>query len=329
MEFRKKIDIPVSDLQISHHSRMMLLGSCFIENIGQKLQEYKFNANINPFGISYNPASICQSLEILLDKKDFTEKDIFHHEGLYHTFFHHSAFSEEDKNQFLSNINNHREKASEDLKNADILFITFGTSYIYTQKQTNKVVSNCHKLPANHFERRRLSVSEIVDSWKSILFRLREVNPALKILFTVSPIRHWKDGAHNNQISKSVLLLSIDELSNSSDDIYYFPSYEIVLDELRDYRFYAEDMIHPNDTAIRYIWERFTETYFDKETIQINKQWQNIHKAISHRPFNEQTEEHKQFLRQTLLKLNELRNKYPYFECEKERLYLVDKLSQS
>jgi GSCFA family. len=328
MEFRKKIDIPVSDLQISHHSKMMLFGSCFIENIGQKLQEYKFNVNINPFGISYNPASISQSLEILLDKKDFTEKDIFHHGGLYHTFFHHSTFSEEDKDQLLNKINYHREKASEDLKNADIFLITFGTSYIYTRKQTNEVISNCHKLPASYFGHRRLSVREIVDSWKCMILRLREVNPTVKILFTVSPIRHWKDGAHNNQISKSVLLLSIDELSNSSDDIYYFPSYEIVLDELRDYRFYAEDMIHPNDTAIRYIWERFSETYFDKETIQINKQWQNIHKAISHRPFNEQTKEHKQFLRQTLLKLNELRNKYPYFECEKERLYLIDKLSQ-
>lgn len=327
MEFRKKVDIPKSEFTISHHTQIMMIGSCFAENIGRELQENNFNACLNPFGILYNPASIQQALEILSEEKDFSASDVFFHEGLYHTFFHHSSFSHNDKNLFLEEINNKRQKASLKLKGSDALLITFGTSYVFTHTETKNIVANCHKQPSHLFDRRRLSVEEIVDSWESLILKLRKNNPSLKLLFTVSPIRHWKDGAHNNQLSKATLLLAIDILSEKLKDIYYFPSYEIVLDELRDYRFYAEDMIHPNQTAIHYIWERFSETYFDKETIQINKQWQGIRKAISHRPFNEDTDEHKQFLRQTLLKLNELRNKYPYFECEKEREYLSKKLS--
>jgi len=327
MEFRKKIDIPKSDLQIDHRSGMILFGSCFAENIGKYLLENKFPVNSNPFGVLYNPASIHQALEILLEDRSFTEKDIFQHQGTYNTFFHHSSFSETDKDTFIRNINDKRAQASGDLKKADIVLITFGTAYIFTNKETDSIVANCHKLPASVFNRSRLTIKNIVGSWTDLIAKLRLINPELKILFTVSPIRHWEDGAHNNQVSKAILLLAIDELVNKFSDTYYFPSYEIVLDELRDYRFYAEDMIHPNDIAIRYIWEKFSETYFNEETIRINMQWQNIWKAINHRPFNEHTKEHKQFLRQTLLKLNELRKKYPYFDCEKEAQLLTDKLS--
>lgn len=306
---------------------MLLFGSCFAENIGRRLIENKFSVNVNPFGVLYNPASIGQAIGILRENKTFTEADIFQHQGVYRTYLHHSEFSSADKDNFLQTINESREKASDDLKKAEVLLITLGTAYVFDLKETGQVVANCHKQPSNIFNHRKLSVDEIVFSWTKLIEESLSINPELKILFTVSPIRHWKDGAHNNQLSKAILLLAIDELISKFSNLYYFPSYEIVLDELRDYRFYAEDMIHPNEVAIRYIWDIFTDTYFDEETKNICKQWQNISRAISHRPFNEGTEEHKQFLKQTLLKVNSLRNKYPYFDCEKELLLLENKLS--
>ena len=224
-------------------------------------------------------------------------------------------------------INEKRDKASADLREAEVLLITFGTAYVFNLKETGEVVANCHKQPSHIFNRNKLSVSEIVSSWTELIEESLRINPDLKIVFTVSPIRHWKDGAHNNQLSKATLLLAIDELVNKFPNLYYFPSYEIVLDELRDYRFYSEDMIHPNDIAIRYIGEIFSDAYFDEETKILCNQWQNIARAIAHRPFNEDTEEYKQFLKQTLLKLQSIRNKYPYFDCENELILLESKLS--
>lgn len=327
MEFRKKIEVPKSELRIDHQTKMILFGSCFAENIGQQLLENKFTVNVNPFGVLYNPSSIGQAIDLLQQNRVFTEEDVFQHEGVHRTYFHHSSFSAIEKESFLQSINESREKASADLKEADILLITFGTAYVFDLNTTGQVVANCHKQPSNIFNRHKLSVSEIVRSWTRLIEASLSINPNLKILFTVSPIRHWKDGAHNSQLSKATLLLAIDELIGQFSNLYYFPSYEIVLDELRDYRFYTEDMIHPNDTAIRYIWDIFTDIYFDEETKQICRQWQNISRAIAHRPFNANTEEHKYFLKQTLLKVKNLRDKYPYFDCENELMLLEGKLS--
>jgi len=262
-----------------------------------------------------------------MGENEITEADIIQNGGLYHSFYHHSTFSCSDKNALLEKIDSSRKTAAEDLKNADVLLITFGTAYIYKYNHTRKIVSNCHKVPASSFSHYRLQVSEVVEEWNILIKKIKAVNPAVKILFTVSPIRHWKDGAHNNQLSKSVLLLAIEEIMKGNENTYYFPSYEILLDELRDYRFYADDMLHPSELAIRYIWGVFEDTYFDVETKKINKQWQNILRAIHHRPFNPDTPEHKQFLIQTLLKLKELQNNYPNFDCEKEVLSLTNKLS--
>lgn len=327
MDFRKKIDIPKSELRISHKSGLMLFGSCFSENIGKQLLDSKFSVEVNPFGVLYNPASIHQALEILLTEKDFGEDTVFQHQGVYHTFFHHSLFSDTSKEQLLENINRSRKQATQKLKETDVLLITFGTSYVFRHKNSDQIVANCHKLPSSDFDHYRLSVDNIVEQWSTLISELRKYNPAIKILFTVSPIRHWKDGAHNNQLSKAVLLLAIEQLAHTFSGIYYFPSYEIILDELRDYRFYAEDMIHPNEVAIKYIWEIFSNTFFDSETMQINTQWQNISKAISHRPFNPNSKHHKEFLRQTLLKIRELQDKYPYFDCEKEITLLANQIS--
>jgi len=304
----------------------MLFGSCFAENIGSLLDSNKFDVNINPFGILYNPSSIAKALYRLLVKKTFTDDDVFLHNGLYHSFLHHGDFSKADKAECLHRINNACQKASDDLQQADTLLITFGTAYVFKHIASESVVSNCHKLPASNFDRYRLSVEDIVNEWSDLINRLKQDNPQLNILFTVSPIRHWKDGAHDNQLSKAILLLAIDELQKKHGNIFYFPSYELLLDELRDYRFYAEDMIHPNDVAVKYIWESFSDTFFDDETMSVMKLWNNISQAINHRPFNAENEMHKEFLRQTLLKLEAFQQKYPYFRCEKEKLSLKDRL---
>lgn len=328
MEFRKKVEVPKSELRINHQTKILLFGSCFAENIGRQLRDNKFSVSINPFGVLYNPASIAQAIDVLQQDRAFAEKDIFQNQGIFRTYFHHSIFSSSDKDYFLQTINQKREEASSDLKKADLLLITFGTAYVFSLKETSQVVANCHKQPMNIFNRDKLSIEEIVLSWSKLIEVSLSINPDLKILFTVSPIRHWKDGAHNNQLSKATLLLAIEELVHKYSNLYYFPSYEIVLDELRDYRFYAEDMVHPNDVAIRYIWDVFTDTYLEEGAKKLCHQWQNIARAIAHRPFNEDTQEHKQFLNQTLLKLKSIRNNYPYFDCEKELILLENKLSK-
>lgn len=188
------------------------------------------------------------------------------------------------------------------------------------------VVGNCHKLPASDFDRYRLSVDDIAGDWESLIGELKQINPALQIIFTVSPIRHMKDGAHENQLSKSVLLLAIDKLREKTDGLHYFPSYEIVLDELRDYRFYNDDMTHPNTMAIKYIWERFSDTYFSAEAHPVMEEWNKIYLALNHRPFNAETDEYKHFLRQTLLKIKAFNEKYPYICCSAEASELESRL---
>ncbi|MDR1089615.1 MAG: GSCFA domain-containing protein [Prevotella sp.] len=318
MDFRTKIGIPKPGLQISHKSRILMFGSCFIENVGRLLIDNKFNANLNPFGVLYNPQWISRALQRLIDEQKFTDNDIFEYKGLYHSFYHHSSFSHYDKEQCLDQINSRFGQASDDLRKADILFVTFGSAYVFRNKESGKVVGNCHKLPAGRFDRYRLSVEDIVEDWCSLLKRLKEINPMLQVVFTVSPVRHLKDGAHDNQLSKSVLLLAIDELCKPDKSTYYFPSYEIVMDELRDYRFYNEDMVHPDSVAVRYIWERFAETYMPEETHVIIEEWRKIFSALNHRPLHVDSEEYKFFLRQTLLKLTAFDEKYPYICCEDE-----------
>lgn len=326
MNFRTEIQVSKASFLVTHQSKLLLLGSCFVENIGEKLIDNKFQADINPFGILYNPASIAKAISLGVNEKAFTAEDIFFHQGLYHSFMHHGDFSRIDENELLSNINCSLSNFRNNLPSYDVMFVTFGTSYVFIDNKTNDVVANCHKLPADNFLRRRLDVDEIVDIWKETINSLRGINPDLKIVFTVSPIRHWKDGVHDNQLSKATLLLSIEKIQSQFDNIIYFPSYELVLDDLRDYRFYAEDMIHPNDIAINYIWEKFEKMFFDEETLQIADKWSKIRKAISHKPFNEDTLEYQHFLKQTLLKIKDFSAKYPYIYSENERQTLEHKL---
>lgn len=326
MDFRTIIDTPKSKIKISHQSKILMIGSCFATNIGKKLIENKFNLCLNPFGILYNPTSIAKGLALLMDGKEFTEGDVFLDKGLYNSFYHHSSFSHSSQEQCLNRINSSLQEAGQLLKKADILFITFGTSYVYEYLATSEVVGNCHKLPSKDFRRFRLSVSDIVKQWRNLLLELKTVNPKLEVIFTVSPIRHLRDGAHDNQLSKATLLLAIEKLSEIDSNTHYFPSYEIVLDDLRDYRFYAEDLIHPNNLAIEYIWNILKDTYLAKESEAIITEWNNIKRAINHRPFNEENEDHKEFLKQTLLRLNQFGAKYEYILLTRERELLEERI---
>ena len=303
MDFSTKITIPPANFTISHDDKLMMMGSCFAENMAASLLDCGFQVDMNPFGTVYNPQSLASGIRNLLSRKKYATADLFFHQGLYHSFSHHSRFSDISAENCIENINRRLETSADFLKSASILIVTYGTSFVYSLKSTKETVTNCHKLPDDHFTRKRLSVADIVDDWSLLIEELKIYNPELKLLFTVSPIRHWKDGAHENQLSKSTLLLAIDELIRKNDFCHYFPSYEIVMDELRDYRFYAEDMLHPSSVAVDYIGERFSETFFTPETQSKVKEWQSIQKALNHKAFNPDSEEHKEFLLKTQKRL--------------------------
>ena len=316
MDFRTKIEITRQEPQINHMTKMMLFGSCFSENIGGKLKDYKFDVDVNPFGILYNPLSILSNIERLIEKRNFEDDDIVEHNGIYQSFMH-------------SKIRTSFDKACEAVMKTDVFLFTFGTAYIFRLKETNEVVANCHKFPAATFERERLTVEQIVDKWSGLIDKLLENNPNVRMIFTVSPIRHWKDGAHENNVSKAILHLAIDNLKlKYPKSVIYFPAYEIVMDELRDYRFYANDMMHPSAVAVEYIWERFGDAFLSEQTIGIGNEWRRIRQAMEHRPINPNSESHRAFLKQTLSKLIEYDNKYPFINLTDEIKNLTERIEK-
>jgi len=322
MEFRTAVGIKKQEPDINYSSRIMMFGSCFTENIGKKLQEAKFQTLINPSGILYNPESIRSHISRILEKRAFTEDEIFEHESVWKSFDHHSRFATLSPEAFLDSANRKLEEAAEFLKKTDFLIITFGTSWIYRLKESGRVVANCHKLPANNFIREKLNQGTIVESYSALIQELLKVSPEIKIIFTVSPIRHWKDGAHENQLSKATLLLAIEELQQLfPENTSYFPAYEIVMDELRDYRFYAEDMIHTNEITINYIWKRFADSFFSKDTTGTISEIEKLVQATRHRPFNPQSDTFRQFIRKNIALLEKFEKKYPYIDFGAEREY--------
>lgn len=319
--FRTTIQAEASVSKITYHTPLLFLGSCFTENIGNKMMDLKFPALINPFGVLYNPVSVRNSLEILLDKKTFKEKDLDYFNKQWFSFYHDTEFSNIDKQFCLDNINNSVCKATDQLKNAKFLVITFGTAWVYRYTKTGNIVSNCHKIPAREFERFKLGVEDIYVEWAKLINRITELNPDIKIIFTVSPVRHWKDGAVQNQLSKSTLILAVHQLLKIFENVEYFPAYEIMMDDLRDYRFYNDDMIHPSPTAIQYIWEKFTNSSITDKAQKLMKQIEKINQAIGHKPFQVTSESHQKFIKSTLKKIEEIeQNSNIKFVCEKEAL---------
>lgn len=317
--FRTILPLEKANFEINYQNPILCIGSCFTENIGGLLIENKFPTLLNPFGILYNPISIKNSLEILLSKKEYKADDLFLHQDLWRSFDHHSVFAHPNKQQALSTINDQLKETRTFLAQTKRLILTFGTANVFTKKSTETIVANCHKLPNSEFEKRRLSIAEITNEVVPILQQLKIQNPALEIIFTVSPVRHIKDGLLENQRSKATLLLAIENITKSLSYTHYFPAYELVLDDLRGYRFFGKDMIHPNEIAINYIWNYFQQTYFSAATMTILKQVQKIVQASQHRPLHIETDAHQQFVKKQLEKIANFTKQYPSIALKTEQ----------
>ena len=323
------VEIPGSAFEISYADRLMFLGSCFAEQIGTKMKEHGWNACINPYGVLYNPLSVIAGCKRLLQPEPFTESDLFEYNGMFHSFMHHGRFSGQLAVSVLKEMNDALTAASDGFRSISYLFVTWGTAFVYRLKSDGRVVANCHKLPADRFERALLTVDGIVDEWSALLNGLYAVNPSVKVIFTVSPIRHWKDGAHGNQLSKSTLLLAEQALVDKyAGRIFYFPAYELMMDELRDYRFYADDMLHPSKVAVDYLWERFCDVSMDANTKNDLKEIASIRRDIAHRPFHPATGQYKKFLLQTFNKIIRLQSKNPYICISNEEREVAGRLQE-
>ena len=317
-EFRLKVEIPKGQNIINHSDCFQLWGSCFADNMGKRLTENKFTCDMNPYGTLYNPMSIATAIRELLTGKQYNINDLTFNNGQWFSYMHHSIFSSPDKSTCLQHINSHLSTSREFLTKANWILLTWGSAWVYRLNATQQIVGNCHKMPDKEFTRFRLSIDDIVTEYVKLIADIRILNPKVKFIFTVSPIRHAKDGMHGNQLSKSTLLLAIDEICRVSNECQYFPSYEIMMDELRDYRFYADDMLHPTSLAVNYIWECFSETYFTPSTKNILQSWDKIRKGLTHRPFDSNSDSYQRFLREILLKIELLKEKMPYLDVENE-----------
>lgn len=290
MLFQTNIKIPLYKGLINHSSQIFSLGSCFADNISNKLHDDMFKVISNPFGVMFNPESIAQSLERISDGVSFSADDFNLSNGIYYSFYLHSSFSSPFLEDSINNANKSLAEARSCISKAKVLIITFGTAYVY-KLRGERVVANCHKESQSNFVREALSVTEIVERYKSLLSELwRKYD--FKVLFTVSPIRHLRDGIHENQVSKSILHLAVNELTNwNPERCLYFPSYEIMMDELRDYRFYAEDMVHPSELAVAYIYEKLIESTMSDSTVKILPQIRSYVKLAQHRVKDESQRE--------------------------------------
>jgi hypothetical protein len=304
--FRTEITIPASSYTLALDHRILTTGSCFSDEIGRKLGENKFTVSTNPFGTAYNPVSIHKTLRYTLHNQALSPHTFVHTHGLHCNYDFHSRFSSLEKPPLEKQLQETIGATHYFLKDTHWLLITYGTAWVYERKDTGEVVSNCHKVPATHFDKLLLSQKRILEDFQTLNQELLRFNPGLQIMLTVSPVRHIKDTLTLNSVSKSVLRLACHTLAEIHSHVHYFPSYEIMTDDLRDYRFYNADLIHPNDQAIEYIWQKFSETYFTPQTKATLRQWQSIRQALQHKPFHPQSAGHQHFLKETLSKLKSI-----------------------
>ncbi|WP_338357296.1 GSCFA domain-containing protein [Yeosuana marina] len=300
---------------IDYYSNVLLLGSCFSDNIGKKLDYFKFQNTQNPFGILFHPKAIETLIVHAIEEKTYSETDIFFHNEQWHCFDSHSKLSNTSKEDLLNDLNAIIKTTSKQIHASTHIVITLGTAWMYRFIETNAVVANCHKVPQKQFVKELMGIEAITQSLENIIKLVKNVNSEVTIIFTVSPVRHLKDGFVENTQSKSHLITAIHRvlsLQAQSRDLYYFPSYEIMMDELRDYRFYNEDMVHPNQTAINYIWERFKKVWIWKEASKTMDEIDVIQKGLQHKPFNPNSEAHQKFLKNLEFKKSQLQSKFPH-----------------
>lgn len=286
MNFKLNFDIKSPTRKINYSDKLFFIGSCFSENIAEQFDKHLFSVVSNPHGILFNPTSIANALQDVISKKAYTEKDIFFEQGLWRSFQHHGQFSNADKVICLEGINTSIAAAHEQLKKSNYLFITLGSAFAYKHIQQNSIVANCHKILAKEFEKVLISKEEITSAYNKLIADLKTFSPSIKIVFTVSPVRYIRDGLVENNQSKAILLQSIHELIATNENCFYFPSYEIVIDELRDYRFFKEDLVHPNELAVKYIWERIQQSWIDTESIEFINEAGQYKRLLEHRVLN-------------------------------------------
>lgn len=311
MQLHLDHQVPRSPQPITHHDGLLMMGSCFSEHIGQRLHDLRFNIARNPFGIVFNPRSMALALERILDRHPFTEADLVENQGLWHAWEAHGSCSSADPQEILNFLNTKLQSWYNALQQASWLMLTFGSAYVYKHKAQNRYVANCHKIPQASFSKELLSAPEIIAGFRLLHERLSAINPRLQILYTVSPVKHLRDGLVENSLSKAILIQSAYELSRETNG-HYFPAYELVTDDLRDYRFYEPDMAHPNVQAIDYVWQKFSDAYFTNDTRDLNKQLQEINRARNHRLLHPDTHESKAFRETTEQKWETLCKRYPF-----------------
>jgi hypothetical protein len=327
MNLRTTFNIDPSPQRITYDDRTMFIGSCFASSIGEQMGKGKMAVMINPAGTVYNPVSVCNTLDSITAGKEFVKEDLYFHDGMWLSFYHYTDFSSEDPHKTLDKINTRLKEASYFLKNSAFLFITLGTARIYRWKKTGLVVSNCHKIPSVQFSSELLTVREIADLWTKQLDRLSSLCPNLNVIFTISPVRHLKDGAHGNQVSKSVLFLAVEELLRHKSKPQYFPAYELLMDDLRDYRFYNEDMIHPSDAAINYIWDAFSSSYLEASALKIWNEALKITKARTHRFNTDSSSKKRDFARNMLNHISQIEKNVSRIDFSEEKSYFLSLLN--
>ena len=319
MEFRTTVKTSENRSWLHHSDSVVLLGSCFSDNIGAKMRGALINATINPMGTLYNPMSIARTVNRLIDGEPIAGMDLFMQGGVWNSYDFHSRHSMPDKQATIDHLNRCIEQGHDALKQCHLLTVTLGTALVYRLRATGEVVANCHKVPQHEFERKMASVSEMVRELDSMLTRLHEFNPDLRIILTVSPIRHIADGLDTNSLSKAALRVAIHEvMTRHSGYCDYFPAYEIMLDDLRDYRFYTNDMVHPSDVAIEYIWQAFQATYLDDHSAIAVARCERIHKRLQHRPMSTARETVDRFHADTASVVRNLIKEYPYLSNNPE-----------
>lgn len=315
MQFTTKISILKNKTPIDYNSKILSLGSCFAENMGDKFQYFKFQSIVNPFGIIFNSVSIERITNRVVNEVLFTEDDIFFHNERWHCFEVHSDLSCSDKDNFLKSLNEILVETKKQLQEATHIIITYGTSWVYRNIEKDSIVANCHKVPQKQFSKELLSVVTSQESIKKTIHLIESINPKCNFIFTVSPVRHLKDGFVENQVSKAHLITAIYRTINKKQQtINYFPSFEIMMDELRDYRFYADDMLHPSSLAIDYIWDRFKEALISETVYATMDIVEGIQKGLQHRPFNPCSESHQKFEANLKEKITKLVAQYPFIK---------------
>ncbi|HAX92396.1 MAG TPA: GSCFA domain protein [Bacteroidales bacterium] len=328
MEFRTTFKIDPSVSKISYRTPVMFIGSCFAAAVGSRMQAGNMPVMINPAGTVYNPVSVSNTINSFISPARHDPESLFRHGSRWISFDHYTDFSSDDPQKVIERINRREEESRLFISDARFLFITFGTARVSRWKKSGRIVSNCHKIPASYFSHELLTPDEIASLWSGLLDNLKASFPELKVVFTISPVRHWKDGAHGNQVSKSVLFLAVEKLLCHPAAPAYFPAYELVMDDLRDYRFYGADMLHLSDTAVDYIWEAFTRCYFDDSSRTLWHEVEGISKAVSHRILTDDRNEIWKFAEGMLEKIAQVKSRFPSVSLDRETNYFRGLLSE-